>query len=209
MPEETKRGCVGRPQSSAIDGSVNIICSQSIVERDDPSDSREFMSSSVYNDFDSDIGTLKSVAVDGGEKSFSFSGGLILSCLGCVLGTGNIWRFPRVLASTSSAGGSLTFILAWVFFSIHMVDSTGHYGVHNGTIYKRLSPYFLLQVSRSKIYMGWSLGDSCGIFHQRLLFRGGGLVFLLFLPSLRSTGTARISNGKCRNIPLVYCECLI
>ncbi|VDK37141.1 unnamed protein product [Taenia asiatica] len=48
--------------------------------------------------------------------NFTYSAGLILSCLGCVLGTGNIWRFPRMVAVASSDLGSLTFILAWVFF---------------------------------------------------------------------------------------------
>ncbi|VDN15492.1 unnamed protein product [Dibothriocephalus latus] len=125
MPGETRRGYAGRASpSSKVDGSVNMISSQSVVDRDDPSDSREFMSSSAYNDFDSsgvfpilkDIGTMKSVPLDTQDKTFSYSGGLILSCLGCVLGTGNIWRFPRVLAATSSEGGSLTFILAWALF---------------------------------------------------------------------------------------------
>ncbi len=50
------------------------------------------------------------------QKTFSYSFGLVVSCLGCVLGTGNIWRFPRIIAMASTESGSLTFLLAWAFF---------------------------------------------------------------------------------------------
>ncbi|KAL5109113.1 hypothetical protein TcWFU_006661 [Taenia crassiceps] len=56
------------------------------------------------------------VSDEGEGKKFSYSFGLIASCLGCVLGTGNIWRFPRIVATASSDQGSLCFILAWLFF---------------------------------------------------------------------------------------------
>ncbi|KAF6775313.1 hypothetical protein AHF37_05217 [Paragonimus kellicotti] len=46
--------------------------------------------------------------------SFDSSIGVLLSCLGCVVGTGNIWRFPRIIATASCAQGSLTFLIAWV-----------------------------------------------------------------------------------------------
>jgi SNF family Na+-dependent transporter len=39
--------------------------------------------------------------------------GLVLSCLGCVVGTGNIWRYPRIVANNSGDQGGLTFILLW------------------------------------------------------------------------------------------------
>ncbi|XP_061178208.1 uncharacterized sodium-dependent transporter HI_0736-like [Saccostrea echinata] len=44
--------------------------------------------------------------------------GLICSCLGSVVGTGNIWRFPRILASNSEEKGGLVFLLAWVLFLV-------------------------------------------------------------------------------------------
>ncbi|CAH8450712.1 unnamed protein product [Heterobilharzia americana] len=47
-------------------------------------------------------------------SSFNSPIGLLLSCLGCVIGTGNIWRFPRIIATTSHSQGSLTFLIAWV-----------------------------------------------------------------------------------------------
>ena len=31
---------------------------------------------------------------------------MILSMLGCVVGTGNIWRFPRIMATHAEEGGT-------------------------------------------------------------------------------------------------------
>ncbi|KAL3314869.1 hypothetical protein Ciccas_006507 [Cichlidogyrus casuarinus] len=50
------------------------------------------------------------------KVEFSSAIGIILSCLGCVVGTGNIWRFPRVCALSSSSGGSLVFLMVWITF---------------------------------------------------------------------------------------------
>ncbi|KAJ8321594.1 hypothetical protein KUTeg_000065 [Tegillarca granosa] len=41
---------------------------------------------------------------------------MVCSCLGCVVGTGNIWRFPRIVANNSEEEGGLVFILVWVVF---------------------------------------------------------------------------------------------
>jgi NSS family neurotransmitter:Na+ symporter len=49
--------------------------------------------------------------VSAGEH-FSSRWGLVLATLGMAVGTGNIWRFPRVVASND--GGS--FLIAWVVF---------------------------------------------------------------------------------------------
>ena len=45
-------------------------------------------------------------------ESFSSRWGLVLATLGMAVGTGNIWRFPRVVAT--NGGGS--FLVAWVVF---------------------------------------------------------------------------------------------
>ena len=39
---------------------------------------------------------------------FSSSLGVMLSMLGSVVGTGNIWRFPRIMATHAEAGGWLS-----------------------------------------------------------------------------------------------------
>ncbi|CAH8830929.1 unnamed protein product [Trichobilharzia szidati] len=55
-------------------------------------------------------------SVDEEEGSmFKTTIGIVLTCLGCVVGYGNIWRFPRILATYSYEKGSLTFYLVWIF----------------------------------------------------------------------------------------------
>jgi len=46
-------------------------------------------------------------------KTFSSELSTILTGLGAAVGTGNIWRFPRILARNTRSGGALGFILAW------------------------------------------------------------------------------------------------
>ncbi|XP_071491876.1 uncharacterized sodium-dependent transporter YocR-like [Diadema antillarum] len=48
--------------------------------------------------------------------SFRTTFGTILTCIGCMVGTGNIWRFPRILANNSGDQGCLQFMLVWVVF---------------------------------------------------------------------------------------------
>ncbi|XP_067046195.1 uncharacterized sodium-dependent transporter YocR-like [Acropora muricata] len=52
------------------------------------------------------------------EQLAHFSGkwGLVFSCLGCVVGTGNIWRFPRIVANNSGKEGGLQFLLVWLLY---------------------------------------------------------------------------------------------
>lgn len=47
-------------------------------------------------------------------STFNSSIGVLLSCLGCVIGTGNIWRFPRIIATASYSQGQLLFLVFYV-----------------------------------------------------------------------------------------------
>ena len=47
-----------------------------------------------------------------GQQTFSSRWGMMLAMLGMAVGTGNIWRFPRIAAA--NGGGS--FLVAWVCF---------------------------------------------------------------------------------------------
>jgi NSS family neurotransmitter:Na+ symporter len=42
--------------------------------------------------------------------------GFLLSAIGVAVGTGNIWRFPRILAQNGSEDGAGAFIVAWIAF---------------------------------------------------------------------------------------------
>nr|CAB3266308.1 sodium- and chloride-dependent GABA transporter 1-like [Phallusia mammillata] len=49
-------------------------------------------------------------------KTFKSSLGVALSCLGAAVGTGNIWRYPRIVANNTGENGALAFLLIWFLF---------------------------------------------------------------------------------------------
>lgn len=50
------------------------------------------------------------------KERFSSKLGLILSVLGIAIGTGNIWRFPRIAAQNGGEDGAGAFLFAWLCF---------------------------------------------------------------------------------------------
>ena len=69
------------------------------------------------------------------SKTFSSEISTILTTLGGAVGTGNIWRFPRILARNCRQGGALGFVLIWAlslfFWSIPMVILEYAFGRHS------------------------------------------------------------------------------
>jgi len=53
---------------------------------------------------------------DSVNQRFSSRWGLLLSALGIAVGTGNIWRFPRIAAQTGGEEGAGAFLFAWIIF---------------------------------------------------------------------------------------------
>jgi NSS family neurotransmitter:Na+ symporter len=51
---------------------------------------------------------------DASQQRFSSRWGLIVSVLGIAVGTGNIWRFPRIAATNGSEEGAGAFLLTWL-----------------------------------------------------------------------------------------------
>lgn len=49
-------------------------------------------------------------------ERFTTKWGLILSVLGIAVGTGNIWRFPRIAAQNGGEDGAGAFLIAWITF---------------------------------------------------------------------------------------------
>ncbi|XP_035659361.1 uncharacterized sodium-dependent transporter YocR-like [Branchiostoma floridae] len=50
------------------------------------------------------------------DAKFSSKLGMFLTSIGCAVGTGNVWRFPRIVANNSGEKGGLQFLLVWVAF---------------------------------------------------------------------------------------------
>lgn len=50
------------------------------------------------------------------EQRFTSRWGLLLSALGVAVGTGNIWRFPRIAAQSGGDDGAGAFLVAWLCF---------------------------------------------------------------------------------------------
>jgi neurotransmitter:Na+ symporter, NSS family len=50
------------------------------------------------------------------DRRFTSRIGLLLSVLGIAVGTGNIWRFPRIAAQNGGEDGAGAFLVAWIVF---------------------------------------------------------------------------------------------
>jgi len=57
----------------------------------------------------------KRLDISTGQR-FSSRMGLLLSALGVAVGTGNIWRFPRIAAQSGGEKGAGAFLIAWLCF---------------------------------------------------------------------------------------------
>ncbi len=85
------------------------------------------------------------------NQRFSTRWGFLLSALGIAIGTGNIWRFPRIVAQNGSDDGAGAFIIAWVIFlfvwSIPLIIGEYALGIYNrkgviGTVMKTAGKQF-------------------------------------------------------------------
>lgn len=52
------------------------------------------------------------------KQQFATRWGLLLSVLGIAVGTGNIWRFPRIAAQNGGEEGAGAFLIAWIIFLV-------------------------------------------------------------------------------------------
>ncbi|MCY4172367.1 MAG: sodium-dependent transporter [Bacteroidetes bacterium] len=50
------------------------------------------------------------------KQRFTSRWGMLLAVLGMAVGTGNIWRFPRIAATNSGDDGAGAFLIAWLVF---------------------------------------------------------------------------------------------
>ncbi len=68
-------------------------------------------------------------------QRFSSRWGFLLSALGVAIGTGNIWRFPRIVAQNGSDDGAGAFLIIWVLFlfiwSIPLIIGEYALGMYN------------------------------------------------------------------------------
>lgn len=93
------------------------------------------------------------------NQFFSSKLGLILSVLGIAVGTGNIWRFPRIAAQNGGEEGAGAFILAWIcclfLFSIPLIIA--EYGIgRNGR--KGVIGSIIKLVGKKYAWMGSFIG---------------------------------------------------
>lgn len=93
------------------------------------------------------------------SEGFTSRLGLILSVLGIAIGTGNIWRFPRIAAQNAGKAGAGGFLVTWVIFlfiwSIPLIIAEYALGRHGrkGTIGS-----FIALVGKKFAWMGAFVG---------------------------------------------------
>ena len=92
-------------------------------------------------------------------ETFSSKLGLIVSVLGIAIGTGNIWRFPRIAAQNGGDTGAGAFLVAWLVFlfmwSIPLIIAEYAIG-RNGR--KGIIGSFSALIGKHKAWMGGFIG---------------------------------------------------
>ena len=122
------------------------------------------------------------------EETFSSRWGLLLSVLGIAVGTGNIWRFPRIAAA--NGGGS--FLIPWVIFlflwSIPLIMA--EFAVGKRTRYGTVGSFATL-IGRRFAWMGVFVGFvATAIMFYYSVVAGWCLRYLFLALSGRLLGSA-------------------
>lgn len=93
------------------------------------------------------------------KPHFSTRWGLLLSVLGIAIGTGNIWRFPRIAAQNAGDDGAGAFLVAWIVFlfiwSIPLIIA--EYAIGKSSK-KGLAKAFSIQIGDKYYWMGIFIG---------------------------------------------------
>ena len=93
------------------------------------------------------------------KERFSTKWGLILSVLGIAVGTGNIWRFPRIAAQNGGEAGAGAFLVAWLSFlflwSIPLIIA--EYGIGK-TGRRGIVESYVAIAGKNKAWMGSFIG---------------------------------------------------
>lgn len=117
----------------------------------------------------------------GTKELFSSKLGLILSVLGIAVGTGNIWRFPRIAAQNGGQNGAGAFLIAWgaclFLFSIPLIIA--EYGIGRYSR-KGVVGSFINLVGKKYAWMGSFIGFvATGIMFYYSVVAGWCLYYLI------------------------------
>src|SRR5690625_4063216 len=145
-------------------------------------------SSARSSDDDGDKSSGKGVA-----NFFSSKLGLILSVLGIAVGTGNIWRFPRIAAQNGGPDGAGAFLIAWVsclfLFSIPLIIAEYGMGRHGR---KGVIGSFIKLVGKKYGWMGAFIGFvATAIMFYYSVVAGWALYYLVESEIGRASGRDR------------------
>lgn len=132
----------------------------------------------------------------GTKERFITKWGLIISVLGIAVGTGNIWRFPRIAAENGTDAGAGAFLVAWVcflfLFSIPLIIAEygiGRYG-RKGVIGS-----FIKMIGKQHAWMGAFIGFvATAIMFYYSVVAGWCLYYLL--ESIFSTLPANVEQAS-------------
>ena len=133
---------------------------------------------------------------NGGNQLFSSKLGMILSVLGIAVGTGNIWRFPRIAAQNGGQEGAGAFLIAWIcclfLFSIPLIIAEYGIGRHGR---KGIVGSYINLVGEKYAWMGSFIGFvATAIMFYYSVVAGWCLYYLL--ESITSSLPANVEQAE-------------